>query len=98
MHGFGIDFAYKARRAKCYGRRRLLLCRVLRGIPYVSNYEKGLASSVSNPKTKYQSDIPAGFNSKIKSSYVIIDKEEQILPAFEIVFNDMKESYSSIFS
>ena len=34
------------------------------------------------PRLEYQKDIPDGINGKIKSSYVIVDKEEQIQGLF----------------
>ena len=73
-HGYGIYFSEFPDISQGYG-NNLLLCRVLVGVPYVGG-----------------GNIPAGYNSKLvrpttdgngKAEMVIIDKEEQILPAFE---------------
>ena len=84
VHGFGIYFADEAERSKCHGgRNSLLLCRVLTGTPYISNVQG--------------ENIPDGFHSKIVSQYtencvksIIINKEYQILPAFEVVFHQSR--------
>ena len=63
--------------SKVYG-QTLLLCRVLVGCPYQGAEHR----------------IPAPYNSKLvrpdtdgKAQMIIVDKEDQILPAFQIVVN-----------
>ena len=77
-HGYGIYFSEFPDVSQVYG-HNLLLCRVLVGRQYV----RGDASN-----------IPPGYNSKIvspdvdgKAQMIVIDKEDQILPAFQIVTN-----------
>jgi len=76
-HGYGIYFSEFPEISKIYG-KKLLLCRVLIGRPYQGK----------------EHNIPKGYNSKLvspeedgKAQMIIIDKEEQILPAFEIIVN-----------
>lgn len=77
-HGYGIYFSEFPDISQVYG-QHLLLCRVLVGRPYI---EAG------------NSNIPESYNSKFvapdvdgKAQMIIIDKEDQILPAFQIVTN-----------
>ena len=73
-HGVGIYFSEFPNVSKMYG-KTLLLCRVLVGKPFYGP-----------DKT-----IPPGFNSKIvrpdgdgKAKMIVINKEDQILPAFQV--------------
>ena len=79
-HGYGIYFSEFPDISQVYG-QHLLLCRVLVGRPYIETV-------TSN------SNIPESYNSKFvapdvdgKARTIVIDKEDQILPAFQIVTN-----------
>ena len=80
LHGHGIYFSEFPEISQVYG-HHLLLCRVLVGRPFI-------APAGGN------SNIPDGYNSKFvapdvdgKAQMIVIDKEDQILPAFQIVTN-----------
>ena len=77
-HGYGIYFSEFPDVSQVYG-QHLLLCRVLVGRPY--NEGRDIAGN-----------IPPGYNSKFvapdkdgKAQMIVIDKEDQILPAFQIM-------------
>ena len=77
-HGYGIYFSEFPDVSQLYG-QHLLLCRVLVGRHYTEGRDIG-------------GNIPPGYNSKFvapdkdgKAQMIVIDKEDQILPAFQIV-------------
>ena len=77
-HGYGIYFTEFPDVSQLYG-QHLLLCRFLVGRHY--NEGRDIAGN-----------IPPGYNSKFvapdkdgKAQMIVIDKEDQILPAFQIV-------------
>lgn len=79
-HGYGIYFSEFPSVSEVYG-QHLLLCRVMVGNTYQGN----------------ESKIPDGYNSKLvtpdeqgKAKMIIIDKEDQILPAFIIELDKNK--------
>ena len=79
-YGYGIYFSEFPDISQMYG-QHLLLCRVLVGRPYIETV-------TSN------SNIPESYNSKFvaldvdgKAWTIVIEKEDQILPAFQIVTN-----------
>ena len=82
-HGYGIYFSEFPDISQVYG-QNLLLCRVLVGRPFIEGRHREHRAS----------NIPDGYNSKFvspdvdgKAQMIVIDKEDQILPAFQIVTN-----------
>jgi hypothetical protein len=83
VHGYGIYFSEFPSVSEVYG-QHLLLCRVMVGNTYQGNEMK----------------IPDGYNSKLvtpdeqgKAKMIIIDKEDQILPAFIIELDKNNKFY-----
>ena len=80
-HGKGIYFSEFPSTSQIYG-KHLLLCRVMLGNPY-----EGADHIIPD---QYQSKIVHP-NSEGKANMIIIDKEEQILPAFIIELEDLEQ-------
>ena len=93
-HGYGIYFSEFPDVSQVYG-QNLLLCRVLVGRPYIKGNVETPSASVQFPNIPPAMGnwaIPIGYNSKFvdpdvdgKAKIIIIDNEDQILPAFQIV-------------